>query len=344
MNVLFIEPPPARRTGGIETALAGLACSLGIAGVTVARTSNPHAGSLAHADAVHFHGLWEVQHAYWRWECRRRGVPFVVSPHGMLEPWAFRHRGWKKRLYLRWLEKPSLKPAQRLHVTSNMERTSLTRHFPDTAITELPLGLDGPKLPRREESRTQLGVRDDERCLVFLSRCHPKKGLHDLVSVLPDVVRSAGGKVRLFIVGSGEPGYSAPLMAQTASWPELVRAEWCGAVWGDAKWRYLVAADLLCLPTYSENFGLAILEALAAGTPVLTTDATPWDEFGAGLPVSLHSPGAEALAAALGPMLRLPPADATARHKTQAAVRSRFEWSVLAPRYAELYRQVAQSR
>lgn len=343
MNVLFIEPPPAGRTGGIETAVSGLAAALQPSGINVKRTDASRTADLAQADAVHFHGLWEPRHAWWRRECRRAQIPFVVSPHGMLEPWAFRHRGWKKRIYFHLVERRSLAGSRRLHATSTMEALSLRALLRQIPISTVPLGVVTPALPSREASRASLGLDADERCLLFLSRCHPKKGLHDLVAALPRIAGGSKEKIRLLVIGDGEPGYTTPLTAATGRWRTPLRAEWCGAVWGDAKWRYLIAADLFCLPTYSENFGLAILEALIAGTPVLTTDATPWSELGAGLPVRIHQPGPADLERALHAAMQEPRPTADERANTQRQARGRFDWTMLAPRYAELYRLVAQA-
>src|SRR5690606_18104215 len=118
MNLLFIEPPAERRVGGIETALASWASALNASGATVCRTESPTNAQLSSADVVHFHGLWERSHRHLRTRCVQQAIPFVVSPHGMLEPWALRHKGWKKRPYFYVFERPSLRSASSLLATS----------------------------------------------------------------------------------------------------------------------------------------------------------------------------------------------------------------------------------
>src|SRR5689334_14556329 len=98
MNVHFFQPPPEQLTGGLDAAITSLREALTRIGVAVDDALPEHAG------VAHFHGLWQPAHARFARECRRRGVPYVVSPHGMLEPWAWRHKWWKKWPYFHLVE------------------------------------------------------------------------------------------------------------------------------------------------------------------------------------------------------------------------------------------------
>lgn len=333
MNILFVEPPAHRRTGGIDTALAGCAAGLARAGATVSRRESSDDAALAAADVVHFHGLWERSHRSVRRHCMAANKPYLVSPHGMLEPWAFRHKAWKKRPYFHLFERPALRGAAALLATSALEARGLEAWFPPELIRVLPLGIEPEAAPVYEEARRALGWVAGEPVVVFLSRLHEKKGLHLLIEAWAAI--DAPG--RLVIVGDGEPGYVDPLKARTASLPSV---QWIGPRWGRDKWPYLQGADLFCLPSFSENFGFAVLEALLVGTPVLTTPATPWGELGAGLPVTLTEPAVGPLTAALTAFRRAPrqPEPRAAVHREVVA---RFAWSNLATRYLALYRELA---
>jgi glycosyltransferase involved in cell wall biosynthesis len=341
MNVLFAEPPPPRRVGGIETALAGLSRALAADGVRVTRAERFDDATLAAADVVHFHGLWEPAHLRARRRCRALGKPMIVSPHGMLEDWAFRHRGWKKRPYFYLFERPSIARADIILATSREESVPLARWFPAGKIRVLPLGADPAPTVDRATTRARLEFRDDEFTVLFLSRCHEKKGLHLLIAALPAVAAATGRRLHLVVVGDGAPGYVDPLRAATARWTAPLRCTWVGAVWGPEKWDYLTAADLFCLPSFSENFGLAIVEALFAGTPVLTTFGTPWPSLRGGLPVYLTQPTIPELSHALAERIAATPAEAGERSATRESAIAMFNWSALAPRYTELYRQLA---
>jgi glycosyltransferase involved in cell wall biosynthesis len=341
VRILFHEPPADRRIGGIETALTGLTDALSHLGLDVTRASDVSAEQIAAADVVHFHGLWEPSHVRSRRWCRKQKKPFVVSPHGMLEDWAFQHRGWKKYPYFYLLEKNSIATADIILATSETETIPLRRWFDPAKIRILPLGCNASAPSPSPSDRMLLRSADGEFVILFLSRCHPKKGLHLLIEALPRAVAN-GPAVHLVIVGDGERAYVEPLQRATATWSRGLRCTWAGAIWGDEKWRYFGAADLFCLPSYSENFGLAVLEALFAGTPVLTTEATPWASLRDSLPVHLIRSGEADLIPALTARLSSPAPTEAERASTRSAARARFSWPALAPRYADLYRQLLQ--
>ncbi len=341
LNVLFVEPPAARRVGGIETALAGMAGSLPAAGVQITRIVDVTPADLAQADVVHFHGIWETAHHRVRAQCVQAQKPFLVSPHGMLEDWAFRHRGWKKRPYFYFVERRSIGRARVVLATSEDEATTLRRWFSSSQVQVLPLGALGVPVPDYRDARKQLVWPDEEFVVLFLSRCHEKKGLHLLVAAAPELARTTTRRIHVVIVGDGEASYVDPLRQASAGWTGNLRATWVGACWGDAKWDYFAGADLMCLPSFSENFGLAVLESLLAGTPVLTTPATPWASLRGELPVFLTDPKVSHLASALETRVAAPPRSAADRAHTRQLAAATFDWSVLAPRYAEMYRQVA---
>jgi len=344
LNILFAEPPSGRRVGGIETALTGLAASLAREGVTVRRADRFERPMVAAADLVHFHGLWEPAHHRARRWCRQLRKSFIVSPHGMLESWALRHRGWKKLPYFYLVERRSVGHADVILGTSEDEAAALRRWFPAEKLRALSLGADPVPVPPATEARRKLGLPPGAFVILFLSRCHEKKGLHLLIAAVPEAARAGGRPVHLVVVGDGEPAYVAPLQRATAGWTGNLQCTWAGARWGPEKWDYLSAADLFCLPSYSENFGVAVLEALFAGTPALTTPATPWGSLRGHLPVRLTEPEVPALVAALRECAALPPPTEAERAATRAAAIDIFAWPVLAPRYVELYRQLAALR
>jgi glycosyltransferase involved in cell wall biosynthesis len=227
-------------------------------------------------DLVHFHGLW--QPAYLK-TIANGAIPYVVSPHGMLEPWAIWHKAWKKWPYYYLFERRFLKGAACLFATGKMERDHLSALLPRHSIRTVSLGVTSEKGPGYIEARQKLGWSPERKVLLFLSRIHPKKGLHLLLQALLRLPASDRSDLRLVLIGGGEEGYLNKIKKfHKCHHDQLPVIEWIGEIWNERKWDYLQGADLFCLPTYSENFGLAILEALQVGTPVLTTDRTPWVE------------------------------------------------------------------
>ena len=335
MKIAFLIPPPPLRVGGLDAAIDGLRGALTVAGVEV-RDGEPEAGT----DLVHFHGLWQ-----WPWQalarrCRARRLPYVVSPHGMLEPWAWAHKAWKKRPYYHLFEKRFLNRSAALLATAPSEAGRLRALLPGARVETLPLGTDGIPGPDYHAARARLGWAPGERVLLFLSRIHPKKGLDLLLQAL---ARSPASADRLAIVGDGDPAYVESLRSWArAHAGALPRLDWIGPVWGEARWPWHQGADLFCLPTHSENFGLVVLEAWQAGTPVLTTPGTPW---AAELPGrgGLCQPEPGSIAQALTRLAAEPPWTDTARQALHRWVLERFAWATLGPAYRDLYRQLIEA-
>jgi len=273
LSVRFVLPPASQHIAGIKNAVDGLAYSLRMNGVSVAE-----GGDLSDVGAIHhFHGLWHPTHALLAARLRRASMPYLVSPHGMLEPWALKHQSWKKRPYFKLIESLYLLGADALHVTSNMEAENVANVVNHASIDKVAIGCRDPRGADYGRARNALNWPDDELVLLYLSRIDIKKGLDLLLKALSGI--NAQKKVRLVVVGDGSPKYVAEMkqLGERAVGNTL-QIEWVGSVWGDSRWQYIQAADLFCLPTHSENFGIAVLEALHAGTPVLTTDQTPWVE------------------------------------------------------------------
>lgn len=337
MIIHFHEPPPAQRVGGLDAAIRSLQTALESLGHTILVNPNTAATS---PDAAHFHGLWQPS---FRTAGRRyltQKVPFVVSPHGMLEPWAWRHKRWKKLPYWHLVEAPWIRRASCVLATAAGEARRLAKFLPATRIETLPLGLTGSAAPEYEQARKLLGWKSDERVLLFLSRIHEKKGLDLLLHALTEV--QIPKPCRLVIVGPDEqPEYTARCRQFATFHAERLPAiEWKGPIWGEDRWPYLQGADLFCLPTHSENFGLAVLEACQVGTKTLTTTETPWSEV---LPTRgglIATPTTESIAHQLRAFFVSAPATREQRESLSNWARPTYAWSALAPRYVSLYQDL----
>ena len=343
MNLLFFEPPPSRRVGGLDRAIRSLESFLKESGVTL-RCNPPEdvLGKTRDKKMVHFHGLWQKNFPRVSAKCRRLRIPYVVSPHGMLEPWAWRHKWWKKRVYFQLIERRHLAGAARLVATSETEAANLKSFFPASNCAVLPLGIPEARGPDYEGARQSLGWKSSELILLFLSRIHPKKGLDLLIKGLASlrgIATSAGA--RLVVVGDGSDNYVQNLRRLAEEkLGGVLPITWVGGVWDHRKWTYLQAADLMCLPSHSENFGLVILEALQVGTPVVTTDQTPWSElpgWGGGWIVR---PGVEPLTKALAEFFSQPRWTAEQRTRLAADIQNWFSWKKVGPAYIQFYEDI----
>jgi glycosyltransferase involved in cell wall biosynthesis len=140
------------------------------------------------------------------------------------------------------------------------------------------------------------------------------------------------------IVGGGDPGYVGKLRALARDLgARLPQVEWVGEVWGEDRWKYFQGADLFCLPTHSENFGLAVLEACQVGTPVLTTTGTPWKDWLGGGRGYIAAATAASLRDALSHFFATPVSRDVGRTELATWARENFSWTKLAPRYLAIY-------
>ncbi|TCP39299.1 glycosyltransferase [Rhodovulum marinum] len=219
-------------------------------------------------DVTDVQGLWTYASlANLRYH-RAIGTPYVVTPRGMLDPWARDRSAFKKRLVRLWFEDAHLRTAACLRATADMEAEHFRSYGLTNPIAVVPNGVEIPDLAPR------VPLADGRRRLLFLSRVHPKKGLPILLHAWAalEVQRPDWD---LHIAGPDEVNHTAELKA-LASELGLRRVVWHGAVHGADKAALYRSADLLVLPTYAENFGLVVAEALAQEVPVITTRNAPW--------------------------------------------------------------------
>ncbi|MCB0207756.1 MAG: glycosyltransferase [Anaerolineae bacterium] len=225
---------------------------------------------LAEYDLLHVHAIFSYTSTVAMRLARLKGQPYLVSPHGMLADWSLQQGDRKKQLYLKLAERANLNQAQALHFTADLEQqeaAALNLRPPGFVI---PLGLAVPAaIPKaREALRQHLQLPWDEPIILFMARLHPKKGLDYLISALSNLLDR---RFTLVIAGSGAPEYEAEVKRMVVRANLQQRTIMPGFVQGYTKDLLLQGADLLALTSHSENFGIAILEALAAGTPVIVT-------------------------------------------------------------------------
>jgi glycosyltransferase involved in cell wall biosynthesis len=215
---------------------------------------------------------------------KKRSVPVIIHPHGMLEPWALRRSSWKKQVTGRLWEYENLQRASCLRVTSESELRAARSFGLKNPLALIPNGIDVEdysSLPTPGEAATLLEAttllpeHEGKRVLLFLSRVHPKKGL----AMLLRAWHALGLERRdwLLLIAGPDQGGHLDELKQLVDDLKLARSVvFTGALFGQQKLAAYARADLFILPSYSENFGVAVAEALAAGLPVITTRGTPW--------------------------------------------------------------------
>jgi len=259
-------------------------------------------------NVVHVNCCWMPEIALAQRWAQQRGYKVVLTPHGMLEPWIMRRHYYTRKLPAIMLyQRQAVKRASMIHATAESEKENLLKLGWNKKISIIPNGIDVEAIEMKRSWRRTGKI-------LFLSRVHPKKGINFLIeaaALLKGTRKDLGRKVtqisqmdtdmynrrnasneksvgicdicvtkyKFIIAGESYGDYVEELKQFAEDKGVSDMFEFVGGVYGDKKWELYREADLFVLPTHSENFGIVVAEALASGTPVITTKGTPWQEL-----------------------------------------------------------------
>jgi glycosyltransferase involved in cell wall biosynthesis len=292
------------------------------------RTALTHVCHEQNVQLMHDHGLWlPVNHTSAR-VARTMHLPRVVSPRGMLEPWALSYRAWKKRVAWYLYQYRDLRAARLLHATGMQEAENIRRLELRQPIAVIPNGIELPPFKARSNRNT------DSRTILFLGRIHPIKGLLNLVQAWRCVIRADW---KLVIAGPDEDGHrwDVETAIRQAGLEQCV--EFTGSVEGETKVALFRRADVFVLPSFSENFGVVVAEALASGVPVIATKGTPWEGLVAHRCGWWVDVGVEPLAAALREATALSDEERRAMGERGRRYAEQFGWPQIAEQMFSVY-------
>ncbi len=316
-----------------------------------------HAGEF---DLAHIHALFSPVSTAAAAIARHKQLPYILRPLGTLDPADLRKKRQLKQLYAALLEQPNLASAAGIHFTSTQEANISERFGTQTRDLVIPLGVQPPlargdigeMMPPRGEARRQLGISADQPLVLFMSRIDPKKGLNLLIPALERVLVGAhrGAPLPNFhfvLAGTNpqDPDYENQIKEQVKASSLSSRTTITGFVTGKLKAALLQEADLFVLPSYYENFGIAVAEAMVAGTPVVISDQVYiWEEI----------KGAEAgwvcpcEVEALTECLREAIQDASERQRRgvngQKYAVKNYSWDAIAQQMIQAYQQILEAR
>ncbi|MFY3742683.1 glycosyltransferase [Anaeromyxobacter sp. Red801] len=224
----------------------------------------------AHAEAfdlVHLHMLWTAAGIVAARHCQARGIPYVVTLHGALNPWALRQRSLEKRVFLAVAERRSLERAAFLHFTTAAEQEETP------AWVRMRPAVVVPDVVEAEQFLSLGDEADRARSfeVLLLSRIHPVKGFDLLVPAMKRV-REHEPRARLVIAGPDEGGHRAVVERQVAEAGLQGAVTFTGLLDAQGRARALARAAVLAAPSHQENFGMSVAEGMAAGLPVVVSD------------------------------------------------------------------------
>ena len=223
-------------------------------------------------DLVHINCCWQPQSAFTQKWAQQLGYKVILTPHGMLEPWIISRHYWTRKLpALLLYQKEAVVKADCIHATAESEKENILKLGYNNKIEVIANGID-------IDSITMKSCWERNKNILFLSRIHVKKGIEFLLEAISSIKRQLIGYT-INIAGEGDEDYILSLKKKADELGISDIVCFCGGVYGDKKWQLFREADVFVLPTYSENFGIVVAEALASGTPVITTKGTPWEEL-----------------------------------------------------------------
>lgn len=308
-------------------------------GVTLEGPDADLEGAVREAGVVHLHGLWQGHTRRGARASRSSVRPYLIAAHGMADPWALRQKRFKKLVYAALVEGRNLRRASCLHALTRPEIGHFRRFAPRTPIALIPNGVHlAPfdSLPDRADLEAEYPELRGRFVLLFFSRVHKKKGLDLLAPALASVARDHPD-VHLLMAGIDD-GALGPFLADAEARGLGDRITYVGHVSGRQAGRVWGRADAFVLPSHSEGFSMAVLEALAGRLPSLVTEACHFPELNArdaGLSVR---PTVEGVAGGLRGLLERSPAQRRAMgERGRALVEARYTWDQQARRLRDLY-------
>jgi glycosyltransferase involved in cell wall biosynthesis len=300
-------------------------------------------GAIADTDIVHIHAVWEESQHQAAKIARRLRKPYLFTPHGMLDPWNLSHSRWKKRLYLALRLRAHLNHAAALHATTSIEADSLKRLGLTPPVFVEPLGIDTSEfadLPPRDAFHRAHPELANAPYILYLGRLHPGKGLELLI---PAFAQAAPPDTRLVIAGPDSANFRPQLDTLIRQSSLTGRVLFTGMLRGPDKLAALTGSQLLALPSFHENFGLAVVESLAAGRPVLVSDQVQlWREItqanvGAACPTTIP-----ALAVLLRQWLSTPTLLESAATRARPFALAHYDWNAIAKNWIEHYTRLTR--
>jgi glycosyltransferase involved in cell wall biosynthesis len=286
------------------------------------------------------HGLWSYGPDSLAIMARLQGKPYATRTMGQLTPWSLSQGNLKKSIYSMLIERPNLNAAKFVHCTADMEAQDVLNFGVAAPKAVIPLGVK-PPIPlanAKQLLRSRFSIPEDVPIVLFMSRIHPKKRLDLLIKVLSKLRLQQ--KFHLVIAGSGLDGYVESLHHLVSECQIDNQTTFAGFVTGEDKNLILQGSDLFVLPTHSENFGIALAEAMIVGLPIITTPGVNISPEIAKAKAGIIVDDDTRLQLAIAQLLQSPQLRNQMGENGRLLALDRYSWPSIAKQFVEIYTKV----
>ena len=293
-------------------------------------------------DLVHTNAIFSYPVLVTYWSCQMAKIPYIVTPRGMLEPWALAYKSWKKKLYFTLLEKPSLQKASYIQMLASTEAEGIQSLYLKPPLVIVPNGIhskDFTSLPSPKLFYQQFPETRNKTLIIFLGRIDPKKGL-DLLAPAFAKAHAKFPKTHLIVAGPDNTGFlpTAESYFMEAGCRNAVT--FTGMLTGTLKYTALAAANMYVAPSYSEGFSMSVLEGMAAGLPCIITTGCNFPEAGMANAASIVDIDADQIADALIKFLQDPIKAKATGDRARKFILENYTWDSIATKMLSVYQDL----
>lgn len=297
-------------------------------------------------DLIHIHEIWHHSHFVAYRAAKKSKKPFIITPHGALEPWCLKWKYVKKKIFAALIQKSILKEANVLHALTQREAKDIKSFVGDNKIAVIPNGISPEEfqnLPLPLEIEKKYPELTNKKVILFLGRIHPKKGLDILAEAFGKIVGNRKD-ICLFVAGPDNNGYQEKIKSILAKNNVLDKVIFSGALGGKDRLAALSRADMFVLPSYSEGFSMTILEAMVCRLPVIITNQCNFPEVRENEAGLVINPSTDELVKAITKLLENSALSKEMGENGRKLVLEKFTWDKIADKMINLYKNAIKGK
>lgn len=302
--------------------------------------------NISNYDLIHINALFALTNLAAYHASRIHQVPYIITPRGMLEPWALTYKAWKKKPYYTLFDRPALNHASAVHMLSLAEANQVRPLWLKAPMLIVPNGIHHQSFePLASPDRffQEFPATRGKNLVLFLGRIHPKKGL-DLLAQAFSKVHIQFPNTHLVIAGPDQTNLLPTVEKYFLQIGCLDAVTFTGMLTGDLKQAALAAATVYVAPSYSEGFSMSVLEGMASGLPCVITTGCNFPEAASAQVAHVVDPSADPIAAALSHCLQDPATAKAMGQRARQFIFDHYTWNKIAKDLIQAYGAIIEKR